>query len=375
MRILHVITTLADGGAEAVLYRLITGDARHSHIVVSLMDTGKYGPMLMQAGVPVLALGMTRGRLSLRGCRRLWTLVRSSDATVVQTWMYHADLVGGVVARLAGKRAVIWGLHNAFLGRRETRVIMRVCARLSRLLPYRIISCSERAARLHARFGYAPERLQVIPNGYDLTRFRHDEHARLRLRSEWGIGPDSIVLGMVARWSPAKDHANLAEALGQLDLEPNPKWRLILVGESMVASNATLVGLLERYGLYQRTHLLGPQPAIAEVMSALDVHILSSSAEAFPNVVAEAMACETPCVVTDVGDAGVIVGETGWVVPGRDARRLAQGIERAMHASSDAQGWSARRRAARERISTHFSLARMVQRYSEVWHEAESGTR
>lgn len=371
--VLHVITGLDDGGAEAVLYGLVTADPGHVHIVVSLMGPGKYGPLLGDAGVTVHALGMSRGRLSLRSCHRLWTLVRSSGAIVVQTWMYHADLVGGIVARLAGKRAVIWGLHNAFLGPREARVIVHACARLSRLVPRRIISCSDRAARLHASLGYASERLRVIPNGYDLSRFRHDERARHRLRSEWGVGPEGIALGMVARWSPEKDHANLAEALGQLAAETNLEWRLILVGTSMVASNAALVGLLERFGLRQRTCLLGPQRAIAEVMSALDLHILSSAAEAFPNVVAEAMACETPCVVTDVGDAGLIVGDTGWVVPNKDASRLAQGIERALHAKSDTQGWADRRRAARERIATHFSLARMVRSYSEVWHEAASG--
>jgi glycosyltransferase involved in cell wall biosynthesis len=370
LNVLHIITCLADGGAEAVLYHLITADRRQSHTVISLMDAGKYGPLLTEARIAVYALGMPRGRVTAAGLQRLWQLIRKSNADVVQTWMYHADLVGGIAARLAGKRAVVWGIHNTYLDPLRTRLMARACAGASRVIPRRIVSCSSAAARLHIGLGYAGSRIVVVHNGYDLTRFRRDPEARVRLRAEWGVDPETVALGMVARWDPTKDHANLATALASLGRVTGRKWLLILVGPDMEASNEALVRLLERHGVRDRTLLLGSRRDVAAVMSALDLHVLSSVAEAFPNVVAEAMACGTPCVVTDVGDAGLIVGDTGWVVPARDPDRLTGALQAAMTALGEDPARLARQRAARERIEMNFSLERMVRSYSEVWREA-----
>jgi glycosyltransferase involved in cell wall biosynthesis len=363
---------LADGGAEAVLYRLITANERNAHEVISLMDRGKYGPLLSEGGIKVHALNMPRGRVTVGGLRRLWHLIRASNADVVQTWMYHADLVGGIAARLAGKGAVVWGLHNTYLDPLRTRLMARACAGASRVIPQRIVSCSSEAARLHIGLGYARDRITVVPNGYDLTHFRRNPEARVRLRAEWGVDRETMALGMVARWDPQKDHANLAAALTRLGRGTGREWRMILVGPGMEPSNEALVRLLEGHGVRDRTLLMGSRPDVAAVMNALDLHVLSSAAEAFPNVVAEAMACETPCVVTDTGDAGLIVGDTGWVVPPQDPERLAQGLQAAMAAMRDRYARLERQRAARERIQSHFSLDRMVRSYMEVWHEAAS---
>jgi len=326
--------------------------------------------MLQELGVRVHTLGMPGGSLTTGGLRHLWRLVRATDADVVQTWMYHADLVGGGFARMAGARAIVWGLHNTYLDQRKTRLMVRACAAASRLVPRTIISCSDEAARMHVARGYSRRRMTVVPNGYDLGRFQHDAAARVRLRAEWGIGPDALALGMVARWDPQKDHANLITALSRVGDGPGRPWRLLLVGREMDASNTQLTRLLDAAGLRDRVLLLGQRADIPAVMSALDLHVLSSVAEAFPNVVAEAMACETLCLVTDTGDAALIVGDTGWVVPPRDSAQLAAGLRTALSALGDTDAIQLRRRDARARIEAHFSVERMVESYSRVWQAA-----
>ncbi|TSE18223.1 putative glycosyltransferase EpsF [Tepidimonas alkaliphilus] len=373
MKVLHVITGLGDGGAEAVLHRLITHDPHDEHQVVSLTGLGKYGPLLAERGVAVTALHMPRGRLTWVGLRGLWRAVRQARPHVIQTWMYHADLLGGVAGRLAGA-PVVWGVRNTTLepGRssRGTIVVARLCGWLSRRVPQRIVACAQAAVQVHAALGYDRARMVVIPNGYDLARFRPDTEARARLRCEWGVPDDVPLLGMVARFDPQKDHPNLIAALGRLR-QAGHGFRVVLVGTGVDAGNAALAQAVSSAGLQEEVRLLGPRADIPAVMNALDVHVLSSAyGEAFPNVLAEAMACGTPCVTTDVGDAAQIVGETGWVAPPRDAAALAGALEHALHAWRDAPGWRARQQVCRQRIEQRYSIEAMVQRYRSVWEEA-----
>lgn len=371
-RIVHVITGLAEGGAEAVLYRLCTHDVPTRHVVVSLMDEGKYGPRLRAAGVTVYCLQMPRGRVTGRGLRQLWRIIREECPSVVQTWMYHADLLGGLVARLAGVSRICWGVHNSELApgksRRSTIWIARVNALLSRWVPESIVCCARRAQVTHERLGYKPKHWALIPNGYEVEVFRPDSWVRGRLRTQLGIPDDLPLLGTVARFDPQKDHATLLHALGLLARQ-GIRFHCVLVGRDMEPTNRVLRAGLAREGLEDVVQLLGQRDDIPALMTALDVHVLSSAyGEAFPNVLAEAMACGTPCVATDVGDAAQIIGETGWVVPPSDATALAQGIAAALALRcNEPERWEGLQRAARRRIVEHFEVGRMVQRYRAVW--------
>lgn len=370
MKVLHVIAGLGEGGAEAMLVQLCKSDAENEHIVVSLMDDGKHGAQLRAAGVSVHCLGMPKGRVTPRGLWELYAVLKRTRPRVVQTWMYHADLVGGIVARLAGIEAVCWGLHTstvepATLGR-PTYYVARQCARLSRFIPRRIISCSEEGARRHAAIGYSPERLTVIHNGYDIQRFSMDGVERRRIRIEWGLESDEIAIGTVARFDPLKDHANLFAAMQRLQ-HANRKVVWVLVGSGMTDQNATVRAMLREAGVSCRILLLGSRPDVPRVMNGLDIHVLSSRIEGFPNVLAEAMACGTPCVTTAVGDAAIIVGDTGWVVPTRDSAALATAVERALHSLGDRSSWDIRRAAARQRVADKFSAEHMCKAYRLTW--------
>ncbi len=317
--ILHVTTGLSDGGAEAVLYRLCSTSQRHRHVVISLMDEGKYGLRLREAGVSVYTLHMPRGRIRPAGILRLWRLLRRERPDLVQTWMYHADLLGGIIARIAGVRAVCWGIRNSNLqpgvSKSSTILIARLCARLSRSVPQRIVCCAERAATVHQTLGYDAGRFTVIPNGYDVSFFRPLAQAGQQLRESLGLAANRPVIGLVARFDPQKDHPNLIAALKRVRFA-GWEFETVLVGTDVVAENAILTDLINEARLQESVHLLGRRDDIPALMNVLDLHVLSSSyGEAFPNVLAEAMACGTPCVTTDVGDAALIVAETGWVVP------------------------------------------------------------
>lgn len=372
--ILHVITGLNDGGAEAVLFRLCTQGSSHRHHAVSLMDEGKYGPLLAECGVSVTCLGMIRGRISLSGLWRLWWLIRTAKPDAIQTWMYHANLVGGVVARLAGQRNIIWGIHHTTLmpgeSRRGTILVSWLCARLSRIVPRSIICCAERSRKVHADLGYDDERMRVIPNGYDLSVFRPDSKAGEQLRRDLRLEPTERMIGFVARYDPLKDHETLLSALAVLKRQRRCPVCL-LVGTGMEPGNAALADRIASLGLDGKVCLLGRRNDIPAVMNALDVHVMSSSAEAFPNVLAEAMACGTPCISTDVGDAAEIIGGTGRIVPPRDPDALAKAIAELL-IERDTAAWPDRCEEARHRIAERYSIQRMFDEYQSVWFADDS---
>lgn len=369
-RVFHVIVGLGDGGAEGVLSRLCSKANSVSHHVVSLTDEGKYGDIIRKLGVPVTCLNMPQGRVTLKGLWRLWRLLYKERPTVVQTWMYHADFLGGVIARLAGVEKIFWNIRHTTLdaddSKRSTIFVARLCARISHWVPTAIVCCAEKAVEVHRELGYASKKLMVIPNGYDLRRFFVDDSARVRLHVEWGVD-QGWLLGMVGRFNPQKDHKNFLSALAELKCR-GVDFYAVLIGRELDESNQQVLSWLNQMGLEGNVRLLGQRTDIADVMNALDVHVLSSSfGEAFPNVLAEAMACGTPVVTTDVGDAALIVGDTGWVVPPQNHLALADALLAAHKAISHPEEWGARRAAARQRIEENFSLAHMVASYEALW--------
>lgn len=370
LHVVHIISGLGHGGAETVLHRLATAPTqRDRHTVISMGEDGVFGPQLQAAGITVHALHMKTPGGAAKGLLRLYRLLRQLQPDVVQTWMYHADLVGGMVARLAGIKAVAWGIRNsgADLHRssRSARAIAWVCARLSGVIPALVISCAENAARRHQEWGYRADRMLVISNGYDLSCWQPDAAARADVRAQWGFPDDVVVVGSVARWNPLKDHANLLAAFAE-SAGRNPSLRCVLIGHGMDEANAELMALMARLGLDSKIKLLGRRDDVPRLMNGLDIHVLSSRAEGFPNVVAEAMATGVACVVTDVGDAARMVGESGWVVPPQDAHRLSVAIDQAAALIGSAH-MAQRLREGRARVAELFSIEAMVQNYQVAW--------
>ena len=220
MNVCHVITGLNTGGAEVMLQKLVAATAGNgiTHTVVSLIDRGPIGDALAARGIRVEALGMRRGVPDVRGLVALRALIGQCRPQVVQTWMYHANLLGGAAARLAGVRAVVWNIRAARLERssekRSTIWIARQSGKVARYLCCRIVTNSEDARHVHEQMGYPSRLFAVIPNGFDLATFRPDANARREVRAELGLVPEAPLIGMVSRFHPGKEHRTFVEAAG-----------------------------------------------------------------------------------------------------------------------------------------------------------------
>jgi glycosyltransferase involved in cell wall biosynthesis len=374
VRVLHVIGSLIHGGAEALLHRIATRPSEVEHQIVSLGPPAYYSELLERAGVRVDYLNAESAVGGLLAARRLVGIMRESGADVVQCWMYRSNVVAGLCAKAAGL-PVVWGIHCSSFSELSmaAKAWVYLGGALAKRVPETIINCSSRSADIHAGIGYDPAVVQVVPNGYDTGVFLPDDARGHRLRAQLGIGPDVFLLGNVSRWHPQKDHRTLVEALRLFKARAPAKWHCLLVGRDVNSRNAELLELLRAADLEREVTCLGERSDVDDIMRALDLHILSSAfGEAFSNVVAEAMASGTPCLVTEVGDSGYLVGETGWVAPPRDPEGLAVLMETAMREWSDADRgtWRDRCEAARHRISANFTLARMVDAYEAIWARA-----
>ncbi len=373
MKIIHIITGLNDGGAEAVLFRLCSCDITSQHVVVSLSSHGKYGPLLEKRGISTLYLNMQPGQPSLLAFFKLVFFLMFHKPDIVQTWMYHADLFGSLAARLASIKVIIWGIRQTTLEVGKSKIITiwitKLLAKLSWWLPTLIITCAQSAITIHEQLGYTKKKMRFIPNGYEFNDFIMNSKIEKNLRSSLGLDSDIPLIGMVARFDPQKDHNNFFRALS-LICNKGIAFKCLLVGSKVDSANITINTLISQLGLQDKVLLLGIRSDIPAIMSMLDLHILSSAyGEAFPNVVAEAMVCGTPCVATDVGDAAFIIGDTGWVVPPANPQALADAIEYAL-TEYKTLAWNLRCSAARNRIIQNFSIERMVANYHQIWKEA-----
>lgn len=336
--------------------------------VVSLLEPGAVAARIEDCGVTVRTLGMRRGLPTPAAILKLAKMIRAYRPHVVQTWMYHADLVGLAACMISGRPPLVWNIRCSDMDfsryRATTRLTVRACAMLSGF-PAAVLTNSSRARDLHRSLGYHPEVFDVIPNGFDLARFRPDSDARAGMRAELGISEDVPVFGHVARFDPMKDHATLLAAMQEISRQ-KPEARFVLCGDGLEPGNSELVDMVARAGLADSVSLLGRRGDVHRVMAGFDVFCLSSAfGEGFPNVVGEAMACGVPCVVTDVGDCREIVGESGRVCNPRDARSLALGaLELLADVQADAESV---RRQCRDIVLNHFSLEHVAEKYHSLY--------
>jgi glycosyltransferase involved in cell wall biosynthesis len=371
MKILHLITGLGIVGAEMMLFNLLIQPVftRETCQVISLTEIGPLGTRIQQAGIPVQSLGMRPGRPDMRALWQLTTWLRSDPPDVIQTWMYHADLLGGLAARLAGNIPVLWGLHHTLDGDQpvqpRTMLVLRLNALLSGWLPRRVVCCAESARQAHIRVGYSPKRMVVIPNGVDLEKFHPDPGARSSLRHELGLHPETQLIGLFARFHPQKDHRTFAEAAGRLHARL-PKAHFVLAGEGITTANVSLQDWFQAAGLSTQVHLLGLRQDMPRLMAGVDIASLSSSyGEALPLSIAETMACGVPCVVTAVGDAVLLVGDTGRTVPPRDPAALSEAWEELLSLSEVARGTLGQR--ARVKIQVGYNIIPVAARYASLY--------
>jgi glycosyltransferase involved in cell wall biosynthesis len=321
-----------------------------------------------------LSLDITQGVPNPLVVVRLARLLRDLKPDLLQTWMYHADLLGGITAKIFSGPPVLWNIRNSddkLSYGRLTALVARLCAHLSCWLPHRIISCSNAGRDYHLKLGYSRSRMRVIFNGYDSDHYRPDPNAAEKLRKELCLGADAKLITHIARYHPVKDHQCFLAA-ARLVRDVDSAAFFVLCGDGITWHNTQLVDEIDRLKLRECIFLLGRRADVNLVMAAATVVVSSSCSEGFPNVVAEAMACGAICVATDVGDSRHIIGDTGIAVPPNHPGKLAAAVLGVLRSEAISPG---ARPSGRARVLAHFSMRSNVEKYQLLYEETVAASR
>lgn len=374
VKVLHLITTLEIGGAETQLFRLLTSSSRKQfqYSVVSLTSLGRLGKKIESLDVPVYALGMKRGIPSPRAIWELWRILQIEQPAVIQTWMYHADLLG-LMAKLMRGRRLVWNIRCSNMDMRYYRSltswVVKVLSKLSRI-PDAVVANSYNGMRAHQQKGYQPKIWRVIPNGLDLNLCGPSSLGRDLIRRELGLSQDTVLIGLIARYDPMKDHETFLAAAGLLH-ETYPSVHFVLCGKNIDWDNPTLGALIRKNSLEGVMHLLGERDDAVCVTAACDIACSTSAfGEGFSNAIAEAMACGVVCVATKVGDSSEIIGPCGRIVPPKDPDAIMKAwVELIDVGMKGRQVFGAE---ARNRVFHHFDVKKTVEQY-EALYESLAG--
>jgi len=352
--ILHVVTNYtANAGAEVMLSRLLRRSPGPA-MVASLIEVSDRYRSLAGGSVRFTPLRIRSAPGALPAIVKLAQLIAREKPDAILCWMYHAMVAGVLAQRLSRHPApVFWNVRQSLDDpealSRSTRLALSAARWLSRL-PAGIIFNSARSLELHRRFGFRNDNVQVIPNGFDPVPARPE------------IDRPPRVFGIAARFHRQKDHSTFFRAAA-LVRERSPAARFVAVGQGLHESNAAVRRMIATLGLPESAiELRGEVTDMDAFYRAIDVLVLSSRTEGFPNVVAEAMSYGRPVITTDVGDAAAVVGDTGLVVPPGDAEALAEAMGRMLEI--DFSDYVALAAAARRRVDQHYSLEQIADRYS-----------
>ena len=374
VKVVHVITSLSNGGAERSLFNLLSSilNEDECHFVVNLRGKGVYSQRIRDLGVEVFECDLHFSWSFPKGLIALQAAVKKFKPDVIQGWMYHGNFIASALSFLLNRNpTVAWNIRHSLYSINDERFFTRQIVRLNRIFSSNakvIIYNSQASCELHSHYGLKNSKSLIISNGFDTEVFTPNVNKSCKVRNELGLPDDGFVVGHVGRFHPMKDHLRFLKAAIQVTMM-EPRIYFVLIGKGVDIHNADLLSIIPQR-LLNRFIFVGEQNNVLPYMQAMDVLCSSSWSEAFPNAVGEAMACEVPCIVTDVGDSAHLVGNTGIVIPPKDVNMLINSLIKIFKLPTQERKLLGK--AARIRIVQQFNLESCTRKYRDLYRDLSS---
>lgn len=377
MRIVLLTRSFEIGGAETQIVALAKGLQQGGHSV-TMACFYAVGPLLQEtidAGIPVMKLEK-KGRWDIFGfVARLGTRIAQERPEIVQSYLGPPNILVALANKNLDGAKIVWGIRASNMNLRNYDWSWRVATWLERALAGRarhIVSNSHAGIEQAMKQGLPTEKISVIANGIDIERFKPDPTAGIEVRQEWGLPIEAPLIGIVARFDPMKDHEMFLRAAARLS-ERRPEARYVCIGDGPEDYVKHIKSQATAFGLGDKIIWPGARRDMPAIYNALDVLALTSSyGEGFPNTLGEAMACGTPCAATAVGDAEMIIGNCGMVVTKGDDDAMAKAWDQLLKETN--VECADRRTNCRNRVADTFSVAAMINSYTDLYRQLLQGT-
>lgn len=375
-KILHVITGLKTGGAEMMLYKILSASTQFESAVLCLSPdrNSLISNRISDCGITIHYLDISKKINPFLLLKKIRGIVREEAPDVIQGWMYHGNIAALFCSIFSKADAsIIWNvrrsLHDLKTEKFTTRCIIKFNALLS-FIPGKIIFNSDVSRQQHFKIGFNKKKSVLIPNGFDLNSFKPNLNARIRIRQELSIKNNEIVIGLVGRYHPIKGYSNFLNAANILSTRFN-NIKYVLVGKDVDDNNSELIALINRLGIKERVILLGSRTDIPDVTNAFDIATSASSGEAFSNTLGEAMCTEVPCVATDVGESRQLVKDFGVIVKANSPEALADGLAKLISWGKEVRKQIGSE--ARQHMKQNYSLEAITEMYASLYNNRRNG--
>lgn len=368
-KIIHIISGLGNGGAEACLFRLIIANPDFTHIVISITDKGFYGDILSENNIKVIALNLRSYVFVISILFKIKNIIVNEKPDVIHSWMYSANLIAGFIGNFLKIKNIIWSVHGSVhlpSTKLSTFIIILMCSILSWIIPNYIVFVSNYSIKKHLKFGFCKNKIILITNGFTVKNQVDIYNNRMFLERKFSIPKNFKIFAMISRYHPVKDFKTLLLSLKEVK-ENFKNFKCLLIGYN-IYQNKELEFLVSAYQLNSNVILVDEIMDVTSLMSGFNLLLLSSLSESFPNVIIEAMANGTPCISTNVGDVSLIIdNETGWVVPKSNPKAFSQSILLAINEMDNKFLWNEKRLKCITKIKNNYSFENMKNNYVKLW--------
>ena len=376
IKIIHLVPSMEVGGAELMLKRLIQHSLSQKDIVHEVISINGMGPLsdfYKDKGIKIHNPSSFNGKLSIKLFFNIFKILKNSDAQILQTWMYHSDLIGAILRPFIKNKYLVWNIRGVSIPQGKlslTNFIIKVNAFLSFISPDKIICCGDSVKKAHIKKGFDNSKMVVINNGYQEPKFNPKRINEIR--NSLCIGVNKIVIGTLGRYDPLKDYKNFIDAASIL-IKSNQNILFFMAGKNLSVENNELITLLRERNIFDHFILYGETKEPNNLLQLFDIYCSSSMSEGFPNSLCEAMFMRIPCVATNAGDSGYIIGNQDLIVDIQDSYSLAKTLQKLVNMSSQDRGIIAKN--GYKRVSKLFSINISVINYSNLYRALYSGTK
>ena len=379
MRIIHIINSLKKGGAEGNLYRLCKYQKKKYKnkikiTIITLIDKGYYEPDLKKLGINVVSLKINKQKkifFLIKKLIKFRKIFNNKKPDVIQSWMYHSNFLT-LLLPMKYYNIIYWNIRhselNTKISKKMTITISLICGLLSKIIPKKIIYCSERSQFFHEKFHfYSKGKSSLIENGFNFKTYYPSKKLRINFRKKVNINKDDIILGYAGRYARQKNIPSMLLAFSKI-AKINNNIYLYMVGRDITKKNDELSNLINELDIKKKVFFLPEQKNLVQFYNGIDFLLLASHSESFPNVIAESMLCSTPVFSSNAGCAKQIINNFGFLITKNDAETIFYGLKKSiLLLKKNTKKWNILKFKARTQIKKNFSIQKMADKYLTTW--------